>query len=72
MSARKTYEYREGIEAKEHFEAGMRALFQVPSDAVADKKKARKKRARISVYFSTMLPKLPIHPHREKLGFCQP
>lgn len=42
----KTYEYNEGKKAKETFEAGMKALFQVPKDAVPAKKKARKKRAK--------------------------
>ena len=46
MSAKKTYEYREGAEAKERFEAGMKAVFQVPKRAVPEKKKARKKRAK--------------------------
>lgn len=48
MSAKKTYEYREGVEAKEHFEAGMKALFQVPKDAVPGTKKPAKKRAKRS------------------------
>ena len=42
----KTYEYNEGPKARENFEEGMKALFQVPKDAVKDKKKARKKRAK--------------------------
>jgi len=33
MPPKKKYEYREGSAAKEHFEAGMKALFQVPKDA---------------------------------------
>lgn len=37
----KTYEYNEGPKAQENFERGMKALFQVPKDAVKDKKKAR-------------------------------
>jgi hypothetical protein len=44
----KAYEYHEGIKAREHFETGMKALFQVPKDAVSAKKKARKKRAKRS------------------------
>ncbi len=45
----KTYEYEEGKRAQEKFETGMKALFQVPKDAVpAKKKKARKKRAKTS------------------------
>ena len=48
MSAKKTYEYREGNQAKQRFEAGMKALFQVPKDAVPETKKARKKRAKRS------------------------
>jgi len=31
-------EYREGPEATENFEKGMKALFQVPKDAVLPKK----------------------------------
>ena len=42
----KKYEYHEGKKAQEDFEQGMKALFQVPKDAVKDKKKARKKRAK--------------------------
>ena len=42
----KEYEYHEGKKAQEDFEQGMKALFQVPKDAVKDKKKARKKRAK--------------------------
>ena len=42
----KQYEYHEGKQAQEDFEQGMKALFQVPKDAVKDKKKARKKRAK--------------------------
>lgn len=44
----KTYEYHEGSKARESFEKGMKALFQVPKDAVPAKKKARKKRAKKS------------------------
>ena len=42
----KKYEYHEGKRAKDNFETGMKALFQVPKDAVPEKKKARKKRAK--------------------------
>jgi len=42
----KEYEYHEGKKAREDFEKGMKALFQVPKDAVKGKKKARKKRAK--------------------------
>jgi hypothetical protein len=42
----KTYEYDEGQKARENFEEGMKALFQVPKDADKGKKKARKKRAK--------------------------
>jgi hypothetical protein len=42
----KNYEYREGKQAQEDFEQGMKALFQVPKDAAKGKKKARKKRAK--------------------------
>jgi len=42
----KTYEYEEGLRARKTFEDGMKALFQVPKDAVPTKKKARKKRAK--------------------------
>ena len=42
----KTYEYHEGPKARENFEEGMKALFQVPKDAIPEKKKARKKRAK--------------------------
>ena len=45
MRPKKKYEYREGSGARENFEAGMKALFQVPKDAAPEKKKARKKRA---------------------------
>ena len=44
MSAKKKYEYHEGDKARKHFDVGMRALFQVPKDAIATKK-ARTKRA---------------------------
>lgn len=40
------YDYREGSEAKERFDAGMKALFQVRKSAMPEKKKARKKRAK--------------------------
>jgi hypothetical protein len=40
------YEYKEGKQAQEDFEEGMKALFQVPKDAAKGKKKARKKRAK--------------------------
>jgi hypothetical protein len=43
---KKEYEYHEGKKAQEDFEEGMKALFQVPKDAVKSKKKARKKRAK--------------------------
>lgn len=36
----KTPEYSEGPKALENFERGMKALFQVPKDAVPAKKKA--------------------------------
>ena len=42
----KTYEYDEGPKARENFEQGMKALFQVPKDAVPQKKKPAKKRAK--------------------------
>jgi hypothetical protein len=42
----KTYEYHEGTQAKERFEVGMKALFQVPKSAVPEKKKACKNRAK--------------------------
>jgi hypothetical protein len=42
----KMYEYKEGKQAQEDFEEGMKALFQVPKDAAKGKKKARKKRAK--------------------------
>ena len=35
----KQYEYHEGKQAQEDFEEGMKALFQVPKDAVKEKKK---------------------------------
>lgn len=39
-------EYKEGIEAQENFEEGMKALFKVPKDEVVKaEKKAQKKRA---------------------------
>jgi hypothetical protein len=40
----KTPEYNEGPKAREDFERGMKALFQVPKKAVPTKKKARKRR----------------------------
>jgi hypothetical protein len=39
----KEYEYREGKQAQEDFEKGMKSLFQVPKE---DKKKPAKKRAK--------------------------
>jgi hypothetical protein len=42
----KEYEYHEGKQAQGNFEEGMRALFQVPKDAVKGKKKPAKKRAK--------------------------
>jgi len=43
----KEYEYHEGKKAQEDFEEGMKALFQVPKDAIKDKKKKpAKKRAK--------------------------
>lgn len=45
MGAKKEYEYREGTQARQHFEAGMKALFQVPKEEVPIEK-ARKKRAK--------------------------
>lgn len=42
----KEYEYHEGKKAQEEFEEGMKALFQVPKDAVKGKKKPAKKRAK--------------------------
>jgi hypothetical protein len=40
-------EYREGPEAQDNFEEGMKALFSVPKDAVVKaEKKAKKKRDR--------------------------
>ena len=42
----KQYEYQEGPNARENFEEGMKALFQVPKDAGKKKKKPAKKRAK--------------------------
>jgi len=42
----KEYEYHEGKDAQDRFETGMKALFQVPKDAVPQKKKPAKKRAK--------------------------
>ena len=42
----KTYEYSEGPKARENFEEGMKALFQVPKDTGKKKKKPAKKRAK--------------------------
>jgi hypothetical protein len=42
----KEYEYHEGKQAQADFEEGMKALFQVPKDAVKTKKKPAKKRAK--------------------------
>lgn len=42
----KTYEYNEGSKARENFEEGMKALFQVPKDTGKKKKKPAKKRAK--------------------------
>jgi hypothetical protein len=36
-------EYREGLEALENFEEGMKALFKVPKDEVVKVEKKRKK-----------------------------
>jgi hypothetical protein len=36
----KEYKYHEGKKAQEDFEQGMKALFQVPKDAVKGKKKS--------------------------------
>lgn len=44
----KSPEYIEGQKALDNFERGIKALFQVPKDAVPSKKKARKKRAKKS------------------------
>lgn len=38
----KIYEYNEGKQAQKNFEQGMKALFQVPKDAVPAKKKSKK------------------------------
>ncbi|HXM65682.1 MAG TPA: hypothetical protein VN911_03045 [Candidatus Acidoferrum sp.] len=35
-------EYKEGPEAKENFERGMKALFQVPKSAVLPREKVKK------------------------------
>ena len=48
MSAKRQYEYREGSEARQQFESGMKALFQVPKDTVSETKKPAKKRAKRS------------------------
>lgn len=43
----KEYEYHEGQKARENFEDGMKALFQVPKDTAPQKKqKPAKKRAK--------------------------
>lgn len=42
----KAYEYEQGQNARKNFEEGMEALFQVPKDAVPQKKKPAKKRAK--------------------------
>lgn len=42
----KEYEFHEGKQAQEDFEEGMKALFQVPKEAVPQKKKPAKKRAK--------------------------
>lgn len=42
----KEYEYDEGPKARENFEEGMKALFQVPKDTGKKKKKPAKKRAK--------------------------
>ena len=42
----KEYEYREGEKAREDFEEGMKAIFQVPKDKASEKKKPAKKRAK--------------------------
>ena len=44
----KEYEYDEGPKARENFEEGMKALFQVPKDAVPSKKKISKKKRKLT------------------------
>ncbi len=39
----KKYEYREGMDARENFEEGMKALFKVPKEQVVEAEKKRKK-----------------------------
>jgi hypothetical protein len=39
----KQAQYREGVQATENFEEGMKALFKVPKDAVVPPKKKRGK-----------------------------
>jgi hypothetical protein len=49
ITAMKEPEYIEGQKAQENFDKGMKALFQVPKDAVVKaEKKARKRRAKAS------------------------
>jgi hypothetical protein len=45
----KTPEYREGPQAQQNFEEGMKALFNVPKDEVvkADKKAKKKRSSRV-------------------------
>jgi hypothetical protein len=42
----KTYEYHEGKQAQADFEKGMKALFQVPKDAVPVKKNNKKQKGK--------------------------
>jgi hypothetical protein len=42
----KEYEYHEGKQAQKDFEEGMKAIFQVPKEPDAKKKKPAKKRAK--------------------------
>jgi uncharacterized protein YecA (UPF0149 family) len=42
----KEYEYHEGKDAQDNFEQGMKALFQVPKQALPTKKKPARKRVK--------------------------
>ena len=51
------FEYREGKEAAENFEEGMKALFSVPKDEVVKAEKRRKKKRDASRAESVLKPR---------------
>jgi hypothetical protein len=54
----KQLEYREGLEALEHFKEGMKALFKVPKDSVVKAEK-KKRRRRVSSRAQSVRKQLP-------------